>query len=441
MIHVDFTDAPETLEIEMIPKGAARRTTPGSRWRCRRTASTRSRRSSSIACSTPAARPARRRSSASALAARRTCASRLAKGADDPSAREARCDDADGAKLEDRAYARGEPTRCRPAGAGWGLDVVRGPRGNGGDPHHDEPGGSQHAVSTRRGAHGRPSHPPALEYGFEGRRAGLRARRFKGHPSGNGAHPDGLLSPASMVIVGDDMFVTGPRAARVTGAAGRRARRKTSKRWNDLAHQAAGAVADEARAGGAVASCTGAGSRARSHCAPTPPQCPGILTLTTFRTHTRRRLGNWLGGAKVMVSRRGGSVGPTTIVRRAQVRPRALGRRRRLTALGAPRAPEPPHPGGLRGSAATVTGARRPRLTRPAGDLAADLPARVLRGVNVDLRGAFFARLEQHGDVPAVPAVADSALKGAAPPREGRRCRPLDREGRLSFLSAAATGP
>ena len=57
-----------------------------------------------------------------------------------------RCADPEGAKLESELSRGGQPARRRPAGARRRLDRVRRARRAGGDAHHDEPGGGQHAV-------------------------------------------------------------------------------------------------------------------------------------------------------------------------------------------------------------------------------------------------------------------------------------------------------
>ena len=93
----------------------------------------------------PAAGPARRPSSASASAARPTCACALAKrAATRPLGTAAPI--RKGRAARSAAVGRGQSARRRSAGAGRRRDRVRRARRTGRDPHHHEPGGGQHAV-------------------------------------------------------------------------------------------------------------------------------------------------------------------------------------------------------------------------------------------------------------------------------------------------------
>ena len=122
----------------------------------------RSRRSSSIACSTPAARPARRRSSAWASAARPTCACALAKRAA-TRALGTRCADPEGAKLEAAAGGAVNQLGVGPQGLGGDSTAFAVHVETRGDAHHDESGRGEHAVPLRRGARAPRSRRPGVD--------------------------------------------------------------------------------------------------------------------------------------------------------------------------------------------------------------------------------------------------------------------------------------
>ena len=105
-----------------------------------------SRPSSSTACSLPAARPARRRSSASASAAPPTWRGAGQERGDAP-ARQRAVTTPTARALEVAALVGRQPARRRPAGPRRRFDRVRGSRRARRDAHHDEPGRGEHAVS------------------------------------------------------------------------------------------------------------------------------------------------------------------------------------------------------------------------------------------------------------------------------------------------------
>ena len=161
VIHVDFSDRPELLEIEMVPKGSG------------------SENNSFLKMAVPAEGIDAIKTfviDCVLAAGGKTCpptivgvgiggtadlcvASRQARR--DRAPLGSRCADPEGAALEDAALGGGEPARRRPAGPGRRLDGVRRARRARRDAHHHEPGRGEHAVPfgapRARHLHARPA--------------------------------------------------------------------------------------------------------------------------------------------------------------------------------------------------------------------------------------------------------------------------------------------
>jgi hypothetical protein len=144
VIHIDFSDTPDTLEHRDDPQGQRQREQLVPEDGIPPRASTRSRPSSSTACWPPAARPARRPSSAWAWAAPPTWRWRWPSAR--PRGRWAAAAPTPTARRWSAAVGRGQPARRRPAGPGRRLHRLRGAHRAGGHAHHDEPDRGEHAV-------------------------------------------------------------------------------------------------------------------------------------------------------------------------------------------------------------------------------------------------------------------------------------------------------